>query len=151
MDTAPILFCYDDSSDAKRAIDAAALLFPHRRAVVLDVAPLVTVAESYASLSALSPNFEEVNLADAQARADTGAGHARAAGFDAEAQADLGSPTWEGILEVADEHDAAVIVIGSRGLSGVREVFEGSLSHELARHADRPVLIVPPVRRDSAR
>jgi len=37
-----------------------------------------------------------------------------------------------------------VIVIGSRGLSGLREMLEGSLSHQLAEHAGRPVLIVPP-------
>jgi nucleotide-binding universal stress UspA family protein len=37
-----------------------------------------------------------------------------------------------------------VIVIGSRGLSGAKEVFEGSVSHQVAEHARRPVLIVPP-------
>jgi nucleotide-binding universal stress UspA family protein len=37
-----------------------------------------------------------------------------------------------------------VIVFGSRGLSGVRERFEGSLSHEVAEHSGRPVLIAPP-------
>jgi nucleotide-binding universal stress UspA family protein len=51
---------------------------------------------------------------------------------------------WEGIVDVADELDAAVIVLGSRGLKGIREQFEGSVSHEVAQHAGRPVLIVPP-------
>jgi len=37
-----------------------------------------------------------------------------------------------------------VIVIGSRGLSGLKEALDGSLSHQLAQHAGRPVLIVPP-------
>jgi nucleotide-binding universal stress UspA family protein len=37
-----------------------------------------------------------------------------------------------------------VIVIGSRGLKGMREILEGSLSHAVAEHAGRPVLIVPP-------
>lgn len=39
--------------------------------------------------------------------------------------------------------DAAVIVIGSRGLTGAREILAGSLSHEVAEHAGRPVSIVP--------
>jgi nucleotide-binding universal stress UspA family protein len=56
------------------------------------------------------------------------------------------APTWEGIVDVADELDAAVIVIGSRGLSGLKEILDGSLSHQLAEHAGRPVLIVPPPR-----
>ena len=45
---------------------------------------------------------------------------------------------------MADEIDAAVIVLGSRGLKGIRERFEGSVSHEVAEHVGRPVLIVPP-------
>ena len=36
------------------------------------------------------------------------------------------------------------IVVGSRGLTGVHEAFEGSVSHQVAEHAGRPVLIVPP-------
>ena len=54
-----------------------------------------------------------------------------------------GSP-WEGIADVADEVDAAVIVIGSRGLTGLKKVVETSVSQHLAEHARRPVLIVPP-------
>jgi nucleotide-binding universal stress UspA family protein len=37
-----------------------------------------------------------------------------------------------------------VIVLGSRGLKGAREAFEGSVSHQVAEQAGRPVLIVPP-------
>jgi nucleotide-binding universal stress UspA family protein len=54
------------------------------------------------------------------------------------------------VTEVADEVDASVIVVGSRGLSGLRELAHRSLSLDVARHARRPVLIVPPsvTRRD---
>jgi nucleotide-binding universal stress UspA family protein len=51
-----------------------------------------------------------------------------------------------GLVDVADEIDAAVIVTGSRGLRGVSELFEGSVSHDVAEHAGRPVLIVPPAK-----
>jgi nucleotide-binding universal stress UspA family protein len=52
------------------------------------------------------------------------------------------------IVDVADEIDAAVIVLGSRGHGAGRELFEGSVSHQVAEHAGRPVLIVrPPARR----
>jgi nucleotide-binding universal stress UspA family protein len=66
------------------------------------------------------------------------------AGFDAEARAAVAAPAWEGVVDFADELDAAAIVIGSRGLSGLKEVLDGSLSHQVAEHAGRPVLIVPP-------
>jgi len=143
---ATILLCYDGSEGAQRAIETAAALFGHRRAVVLDIGSEITAAESLATLSPVVPGaaFEELNTDDALQRAREGAERARRAGFDAEARAELASPTYDGIVDVADEIDAAVIVIGSRGLNGVREAFEGSVSHGVAEHAGRPVLIVPP-------
>jgi nucleotide-binding universal stress UspA family protein len=141
----PILLCYDGSDDAERAITAAAELLGKRRAVVLDVGPLLTGPESLA-VTGVAPaaEFEQVNADDAKKRADAGAELAQRAGFDAEARAGVDAPTWEGIVDVANEIDAAVIVLGSRGLSGAREVVEGSVSHQVAEHAGRPVLIVPP-------
>ena len=88
--------------------------------------------------------FEQLNTADAAQVAARGAELARSSGFEAEARGALGAPTWEEVVDVADELDAAVIVIGSRGLNGIREALVGSLSHEVAEHAGRPVLIVPP-------
>jgi nucleotide-binding universal stress UspA family protein len=87
-----------------------------------------------------------LNEDDVRSRAGNGADCARRAGFEAEARADLAAPTWAGIIEAADEIDAAVIVTGSRGLRGVSELFEGSVSHDVAEHAGRPVLIVPPAK-----
>jgi nucleotide-binding universal stress UspA family protein len=146
MTDAPILICYDGSADADRAITTAVTIVGSRRAVVLDVAPPITVAESVATVSSVVPGsaFEDMNTADAGRVASRGADIARSAGFDAEARSTLAAPTWEGIVDVADELDAPVIVIGSRALSGLREVLEGSLSHQVAEHAGRPVLIVPP-------
>jgi nucleotide-binding universal stress UspA family protein len=149
MTDGPILFCYDGTANADRAIEITAGLLGSRRSVVLDVGPPVTAAESVATLSPVVPGaaFEELNTADALSRAQVGAEHARSAGFDAEARATIGAPDWEAILDVADEIDASVIVLGSRGLSGARELVVGSVSHEVAEHAGRPVLIVPPSRR----
>jgi nucleotide-binding universal stress UspA family protein len=117
-----------------------------RRAVVLDIGPPVTAAESLAVLSPYAPSaaFEGINADDARRRARAGAERARRAGFAADARAEVAAPTWEAIVEVADDVDAAVIVLGSRGLNGARELLEGSVSHQVAEHAGRPVLIVPP-------
>ena len=52
--------------------------------------------------------------------------------------------TFRTILHVADEQDAGVIVMGSRGLGGVRALFLGSVSHGVVQHSHRPVLVVPP-------
>lgn len=55
-------------------------------------------------------------------------------------------PPAQAVTEVADELGADLIVAGSRGRSGVAELFLGSVSHHLTHHARRPVLIVPPPR-----
>ena len=144
MGDAPILICYDDSEGSRQAITAAATLFGDRRAVVLDVAPPLTVAESYAALTAAPLDFEELNLEDALANARLGATFAREAGFEAEPRADLAAPMWDGVVEIADEIGAVAIVMGSRGLTGVQELLKGSFSHDVAEHAGRPVVIVPP-------
>ena len=73
MSDSPILICYDDSKGARHAIEVAAQLFSGRRAVVLDVAPPLTVAESYAAVGGVVPDFEELNTEDALARARVGA------------------------------------------------------------------------------
>jgi nucleotide-binding universal stress UspA family protein len=141
-----ILICYDGSASARRAIDEAAKLLGPRHAVVLDVGPLLTGAESVAALSSVVPGnaFHDVNVDDARVRAREGVERARRAGFDAEPRSELDEPTWQGIVDVAAEIDADVIVMGSRGLTGIREQLVGSVSHAVAEHAGRPVLIVPP-------
>jgi nucleotide-binding universal stress UspA family protein len=146
MAAAPILICYDGSEGAKRAIETAAGLLDGHPAVVLAVGPPLTAKESYAALGTLVPSFQELNEAQALERAKEGAELAAGAGFAAEARAEVAAPTWQGVIDVADEIDAAAIVIGSRGLTGVKEALSGSVSHAVAEHAGRPVLIIPPRR-----
>jgi nucleotide-binding universal stress UspA family protein len=141
----PVLICYDGSREAAQAIDAAAALLGRRRAVVVDVLPWTTPAQRVAATSSVVPGnaFEALNETEAQRIADRGAEVARAAGFDAESRGELAGCTWERIVDVAAKVDAAVIVMGSRGLTGLKKMFDTSLSHQVVEHAGRPVLIVP--------
>ncbi len=145
MDEKPILICYDDSPNAVKAIEAAADLLGQRRAVVVDVLPPITSAESMAMTSSVVPGnaFEELNAAEARRTAGRGAEVARSCGFAAEPRGELADRTWEGIVNVAEELDVSVIVIGSRSLTGLQEIRDKSVSHQVAQHAGRPVLIVP--------
>ncbi|MBB3113847.1 nucleotide-binding universal stress UspA family protein [Paenibacillus phyllosphaerae] len=52
-----------------------------------------------------------------------------------------GSPA-QSLLEYADKHQASLIVIGSRGLGGIREFMMGSVSHNVVQHSAVPVLVV---------
>lgn len=46
------------------------------------------------------------------------------------------------INEVAEKHEADLIVMGSHGTSGVKELFIGSNTERVVRHANIPVLVV---------
>ncbi|MFB9330710.1 universal stress protein [Paenibacillus aurantiacus] len=52
-----------------------------------------------------------------------------------------GSPA-DSLLQYADKNGAALIVIGSRGLGGLREFMMGSVSHNVVQHASVPVLVI---------
>ena len=47
------------------------------------------------------------------------------------------------VLDYAKEKNAAYIVMGSHGRSGIYDVFVGSLTKELTRRSPIPVLVIP--------
>jgi len=72
-------------------------------------------------------------------------GIGRAAGFEAIAIAsEAKGPIWAAVEQVADEHHASAIVVGSRGLSGIKSLLLGSVSSGIVHHALRPTLVVAP-------
>jgi nucleotide-binding universal stress UspA family protein len=62
-------------------------------------------------------------------------------GVDAEYVAELGDPA-ERLLEVADERDAELIVVGSRERSFLERLIADGTDEKLARKAHRDVLLV---------
>jgi nucleotide-binding universal stress UspA family protein len=62
---------------------------------------------------------------------------------DSEQRSLCGFPA-EGLADLADEEDAAFIVVGSRGRGAFRAAFLGSVSRNLIGVARCPVLVVPP-------
>jgi nucleotide-binding universal stress UspA family protein len=50
----------------------------------------------------------------------------------------------QAIIHLAEELGAGLIVMGSRGLGGVRRALMGSVSDSVVRHAHCPVMIVRP-------
>jgi nucleotide-binding universal stress UspA family protein len=139
----PVLFAYDGTELAALAIaEAGELLSTERAALVLcvwqpfDVGFRPVGGEQFDAKQA--PEIKEA----AQRAAATGAELAEAAGFRAESLAIEASPTWKGIIDVADERDASVIVIGSHGRSsGLAGVFIGSVAAAVSGHSPRTVLI----------
>ena len=48
----------------------------------------------------------------------------------------------DAIVDLARKRDVAAIVVGSRGLTGLRARLEGSTSNAVAKHASCPVVLV---------
>jgi nucleotide-binding universal stress UspA family protein len=143
--THPILLCYDGSAGARAAIQTAGAIFPGRDAVAVYVwRPVAGLAAAYAILPVAA--YDEAELRrDALPVAEKGAEIARAAGLSAVAEAAEATleADWQVILEVAERRDAVLIVLGARGLSSFQSLVLGSVSHAVAQHSHRPVLIVP--------
>lgn len=49
---------------------------------------------------------------------------------------------FEGIMEVSQEHNCDLIVMGSHGASGFKEVFIGSNTEKVVRNSNIPVLVI---------
>jgi nucleotide-binding universal stress UspA family protein len=145
----PALLCFDGSEDARRAIEDAARLLAPRPAVVLtvweaarDLTPLDPVGDTVGRLSGIYAELDAAGLQAAREVADRGAQLARDAGFEPRTRVECG-PVWQSIVAIGADEDAAVIVVGARGLSRAAAVL-GSVSARVGRHAGRPVLVVPP-------
>jgi nucleotide-binding universal stress UspA family protein len=144
----PLLLCYDESEDAKYAIESAGTLLASRHALVVTVwQPIAGMGGiAWAEAPPSLVNFAELDRAAAEDGgrvAGDGVRVAHEAGLEAEPLAvkNTGS-VWKTILETAERHDAAAIVMGSRGLSGIRSMLLGSVSNAVVNHADCPTLVV---------
>lgn len=147
-----ILIAYDGSESADGAISAARDLLggASGEAVVLSVwEPLVDQALRSLRFGGRLPVMTDVAGFDAQSEdqarqlAEHGARRAGEAGFEAR-------PLWvadkhaiaDTIVDRAEELDVDLIVLGARGLTGIR-AFLGSVSNHVLQHAHRPVLVIP--------
>jgi nucleotide-binding universal stress UspA family protein len=144
----PLLICYDGSEDAAHAIEGAAALLAPRDALVLTVWQPTEYVGSFAwsGMASSMVDFVELDRAaaeDGERVAGAGADIARDAGFEAQPLAIKATgPVWMTILEIADRHDVAAIVTGSRGLTGLRSMLLGSVSSAVVHHANRPALVM---------
>jgi nucleotide-binding universal stress UspA family protein len=146
-----VLICYDGSPDARAAIEQGARLLEGEEATVLTVwEPFIEVVAHTPAGWGLMPGIVDAEKIDeaarrsAEARAAEGAQLAGAAGLRAEPRACAQETTTaETILNEAQTAGANAILIGSRGLTGLKSVLLGSVSQALIHHADVPVIVVP--------
>jgi nucleotide-binding universal stress UspA family protein len=147
MSSKPILICYDGSAGARRAIQETGELFPGHRAIVFHAwSPIAIIAASYGGALTMPDYDDEALQVEASKVAEDGCKLAKEAGLRGQPEiAEVTfQGTWHTILDVAHQYDAALIVLGARGLSTFKSIMLGSVSHSVSQHAHIPVLIVPP-------
>jgi nucleotide-binding universal stress UspA family protein len=151
----PILIAYDGSEAARGAVREAGALFASCPALVLTVwepslAQFMLVPDPTGLSSTMMPydpalarDVERASEEHARDIAQDGVRLAQAAGLQAQPlTAEDSLAPADAIVATADEHDARAIVIGSRGLRGLKSKLLGSTSAHVLQHASRPVVVV---------
>ena len=145
----PLLLCYDASEASARAIGVAGELLVPAEALVLHVweswvAHAPALAGASGSVIGIAAELDELandQSSDVSAR---GAVTATLAGFEAKAISEAAKgPLWRTVLDAADQHGSAAIVLGSRRHGPVSAAL-GSVSNGVVHHSHRPVFVVPP-------
>ncbi|WP_454192553.1 universal stress protein [Paenibacillus sp. Marseille-Q7038] len=143
MSFSKILLAYDGSPVSNKALEKAVELAEMSENSVLDVVhvydfPRVFIGEGLAPIPP-SVNNEVYELAEQTV--EEAKQRLAAVGSNAQVELIQGSPV-DVIIEYIKQNDIDLIVLGSRGLSGIREFMLGSVSHRVAQEVSIPVLIV---------
>lgn len=137
----------DDSREARVAARVAGDLAARLdlRLVLVNVVDDSRLTPPPGRVPRLPPSHLDEHRAELEERGlATVAAVAADAGVSAEAEQRVvfGQPS-EGLVGEAQAGGAQFIVIGSRGVGGVRSALLGSTSSSVLREADRPVVVVP--------
>ncbi|MEE8138385.1 MAG: universal stress protein [Thermoanaerobaculia bacterium] len=89
------------------------------------------------------PDFTEALQEAASGRLNESAEKVRASGIKVATDLRLGLPS-QAILEAAEKDAVDLVVLGTRGLSGIRHLLLGSTAQRVVQHARCPVLTVHP-------
>lgn len=146
----PSIVCgVDGSADSRAAVEVASQLASRigTRLVLAHVAEVAHIpyaaAAPFGGLAGSRAVTEEIDSETEEAERLLEQVALDADVLDAKRRVAIGFPA-EGLAELADEENAELIVVGSRGRGAFKAAFLGSVSNSLVGVAGCPVLIVPP-------
>ena len=139
----PVLLAYDGSELAGYAIEhAAQQLILQREALVLCVWQPADVG--FVPIS--NRHFDADQATEVKQAAEETAAHGAAlagrAGFRAHSMTIEAAPIWKGIVDVAVERQASLVVVGSFRRKGIFGHLLGSVASDVVAHAPGSVLVV---------
>jgi nucleotide-binding universal stress UspA family protein len=141
----PLVLCYDGSEAAERAIRIAPVLVGKGREARVLYAYKPTersmgVAQALSGGTIDAPVHSEPEAEEIVAK---GVAIAREVGFAVEPLLKVADrKSGELIAEAAEELDAPAIVMGQRGMSGLKSAVLGSVSRDVVNAYHRPVVLV---------
>lgn len=137
-----ILVAYDGSDLSKKALDAALKMGESSDASIEII--YVYQYPSFVAFSSVPAEVQEGILKDYHDHAKSVIDEVDKLVADnprVTTKLKQGSPATT-LLEYAEKIGCDLIVMGSRGLSGIREFVLGSVSHHIVQHSPVPVLVV---------
>jgi nucleotide-binding universal stress UspA family protein len=141
----PLVLCYDGSEGAERAIRIAPVLVGRARAARVLYAYKPTERSLGVAQAAAGGRIDAPVLSEPEAHeiVDRGVALARDAGFEAEPLLLVADRTTaEIVADQAEQLDAPAIVMGTRGLSGLKSALLGSVARDVVNAYHRPVVLV---------
>lgn len=142
MALSKILACYDGSTSAKTALDLAADIAKNDATIAVDIVNVVAVPlltdeqmASFASVLDLMERDASELLSEAVDRLDE-------AGLEnpVETYTLNGTDAANEIAKLAEQGNYDIVVIGSRGLGGIKG-YLGSVGHKLLSICSKPMLV----------
>jgi nucleotide-binding universal stress UspA family protein len=134
-----------DGSKNSRAAAAFLKELPLPASTMVRIIAVVSLPE-FALDATSAPALKRAVLDQAQDVTEQARAVLAARGFTIETGVSEGDPRTE-IVRQADEWKADLVVLGARGLGGIKRFLLGSVSDAVARHARCPVLVVKGPRR----
>ncbi len=146
----PILFCYDGSEGSRGALRSAGDLIARPSdgfvlTVWLPASLRLAVAGTFApAVLSDEEQIDDQERSYAQRVAEEGVELGREHGYDLTALVErAGQSVSHTIIETAARLNVSLIICGQRGRGALRAALLGSVSHALAAHAGRPILLAP--------
>lgn len=137
-----IVVPFDNSELSKKALETAVTLAKQDKQIELMVVTVVETARFLTIYGGLqNDSFRDEQLAQAKAMLDKAEIELQTLPNKLTTYVLEGRPANK-IVEFAKANDADLIVMGSRGLSGIKEMYLGSVSHHVVQLSTCPVYVV---------